>query len=201
MYKLIHVRNCTCLKPYVLQIIRVWNHTRYKSYTVQIIRVWNHTRYKSYTVQIIRVWNHARYKSYAYEMTAFYWTISDTPLSYAPVLLAGDAMALVRRTKKITDTQQDRRDCLVEHLRRYYFACAAYNCISMTHGWRTCDAYGVWMAMPLRMMSCMRTWPLRIHGAGGVCTTNIPRMRGGQRDSIAHGGHMYSAWAAYMLNL
>ena len=35
-------------------------------------------------------------------------------------------MALVRRTRKWTDTQQDRRDGLVEHLRRYYFACVAY---------------------------------------------------------------------------
>ena len=65
------------------------------------------------------------------------------------------------------------------------------NCVSMTHGWRTCDAYGAWMAMPLRMMSRMRTWPLRIHGASGVCTANIPRTRGGQRDSMAHGGRMY----------
>ena len=40
-YKLIHVRNYTCLKLHVLQIIRAWNHTRYKSYTLQIIRVWN----------------------------------------------------------------------------------------------------------------------------------------------------------------
>ena len=55
VYKLIHSRKYTCLKPYVLQIIRVWNHTHYKSYALQ---------------------------SYAYEMTAFHWTISDTPLSY-----------------------------------------------------------------------------------------------------------------------
>ena len=26
------------------------------------------------------------------------------------------------------------------------------NYVSMAHGWRTCGAYGVWMAMPLRMM-------------------------------------------------
>ena len=45
---------------------------------------------------------------------------------YAPVPLAGDATALVRRTKKWTDTQQHRRDGLVEHLRSYYFACVAY---------------------------------------------------------------------------
>ena len=122
---------------------------------------------------------------------------------YAPVPLANDATALIRRKKKITDTQQDRRDGLVEHLRRYYFACVAYqlNCVSMTHGWRTCGAYGVWMAMPLRMMSRMRTWPLRIHGESGVCTAYIPRTRGGQRDSMAYGGRMYSAWAAYMANL
>ena len=30
-------------------------------------------------------------------------------------------------------------------------------CASMAHWWRTCGAYGVWMAMPLCMMSCMRT--------------------------------------------
>ena len=65
VYKLIHVRKYTCLKPYVLQIIRVWNHTRYKSYALQIIRVWNHTRYKSYAYEIIRVINHTRMKSYA----------------------------------------------------------------------------------------------------------------------------------------
>ena len=47
-------------------------------------------------------------------------------LKNAPVSLAGNATALVRRTKKLTDTQQDRRDGLVEHLRRYYFACVAY---------------------------------------------------------------------------
>ena len=62
VYKLIHVRKYTCLKPYVLQIIRVWNHTRYKSYALQIIRVWNHTRYKSYAYEIIRVTNHTRMK-------------------------------------------------------------------------------------------------------------------------------------------
>ena len=45
---------------------------------------------------------------------------------YTPVPLAGDATALVRRTKKWTDTRQDRRDGLVEHLRLYYFACVAY---------------------------------------------------------------------------
>ena len=33
------------------------------------------------------------------------------------------------------------------------------NCVSMAHGWRACGAYGVWMTMPLRMMSRMRTWP------------------------------------------
>ena len=49
----------------------------------------------------------------------------DSPRN-APVPLAGDATALVRRTKKLTDTQQDRRDGLLEHLRRYYFACVAY---------------------------------------------------------------------------
>ena len=75
------------------------------------------------------------------------------------------------------------------------------NCVSMAHGWRTCGAYGVWMAMQLRMMSRMRTWPLRIHSASGVCTPYIPRTRGGQRDSIAYGGRMYSAWVAYMPNL
>ena len=55
MYKLIHVRNYTCLKPYVLQIICVWNHKRYESYTLQIIHVTNHTRMKSYTLQIKHV--------------------------------------------------------------------------------------------------------------------------------------------------
>ena len=75
------------------------------------------------------------------------------------------------------------------------------NCVSMAHGWRTCCAYGLWMAMPLRMMSRMRTWPFRIHSASGVCTAYIPRTRGGQRDSLTYGGRMYSAWAAYMPNL
>ena len=75
------------------------------------------------------------------------------------------------------------------------------SCASMAHGWRTCGAYGALMAMPLRMMSRMRTWPLRIHGASGVCTTYTPRTRGSQRDSMAHGGRMSSAWTAYMPNL
>ena len=88
--RLIHVRNYTCLKPYVLQIIRVWNHTRYKSYTLQIICVWNDgicLDYQRHTpalqiirVWIIRVWNHTRYKSYAYKRKAFDWAISDAPL-------------------------------------------------------------------------------------------------------------------------
>ena len=51
---------------------------------------------------------------------------SNSIFPYAPVPLAGDTMALVQRTQKWTDTQQDRRDGLVEHLRRYYFACVAY---------------------------------------------------------------------------
>ena len=75
------------------------------------------------------------------------------------------------------------------------------NCVSMAHGWRTCCSYGVWMAMPLCMMSRMRTWPWRIHSASGVCAAYIPRTRVGQRDSMAYGGRLYSAWAAYMPNL
>ena len=76
-----------------------------------------------------------------------------------------------------------------------------FNCVSMANGWRTCGAYGAWMAMPLRMMSRMGTWQLRIHGASGVCIAYIPRTRGDQLDSTANGGRMYSAWAAYMPNL
>ena len=57
-----------------------------------------------------------------------------------PVPLAGDATVLVRRTKKLTDTQQHRRDGLVEHLRSNYFACVVYQlCINgawVTHMWR-----------------------------------------------------------------
>ena len=75
------------------------------------------------------------------------------------------------------------------------------NCVSMAHGWRICSAYGVWMAMSLHMMSRIRTWPLRIHSASGVCTAYIPRTRGCQCNSIADGGRMYSTWAAYMPNL
>ena len=48
-------------------------------------------------------------------------------MSNVHVPLAGDATALVRRTKKWTDVQQDRRDGLVEHLWRYCFACVAYH--------------------------------------------------------------------------
>ena len=43
-----------------------------------------------------------------------------------PVPLPGDATALVWRTWKWTDTQLDRWDGLVEHRRRYYFACVSY---------------------------------------------------------------------------
>ena len=75
------------------------------------------------------------------------------------------------------------------------------NCASLAHGWRTRGAYGAWMAMPLRMMSHMRTWPLRIHGANGACTAYSRCMHGDQRDSAVYGGRMYSAWAAYMPNL
>ena len=73
VYKLIHIINYTCLKPYVLQIICVLNHTHYKSYTLQIIRVWNdgiwlddqrHTP----ALQIICVWNHTHYKSYTLQI-------------------------------------------------------------------------------------------------------------------------------------
>ena len=38
--------------------------------------------------------------------------------------------------KKITDTQQDRRDGLVEHLRRYYFACVVYQ-LRINDAWVT----------------------------------------------------------------
>ena len=68
------------------------------------------------------------------------------------------------------------------------------NCASMARGWRTCGAYGALMAMLLRMVSRMRTWPFRIHGASDVCTAYIPRTRGGQRDSMAYGGRMGSAY-------
>ena len=72
-----------------------------------------------------------------------------------------------------------------------------FNCISMANVWCTCGAYGAWMAMPLRMMSRMRTWILRVHGASGVCIAYISSTRGGQLDSTVYGGRMYSAWAAY----
>ena len=77
------------------------------------------------------------------------------------------------------------------------------HCCRYISAWksRVMKPTGAWMGMPLRMMSRMRTWPLRIHGTSGVCTANIPRTRGGQRDSIAHGGRMNSAWAACMPNL
>ena len=89
VYKLIHVRKYTCLKPYVLQIIRVWNHTRYKSYALQTIRVWNHTRYKLYAYEIIRVINHTRMKSYALQIIRV-WNggISLDDQRQTPVLLS-----------------------------------------------------------------------------------------------------------------
>ena len=58
------------------------------------------------------------------------------------------------------------------------------NCVSMAHGWRTCSAS---MAMPLRMMSRMRTWPLHIHGASGVQPTYAPRST-----------RFYGVWRAYV---
>ena len=75
------------------------------------------------------------------------------------------------------------------------------NCISMAHRWRTCGAFGAWMAMPLRLMLRMRTWPLRIYGASDACIKYIPRTRGDQRDSTVYDERMYCAWAAYMPNL
>ena len=72
-----------------------------------------------------------------------------------------------------------------------------FNCVSMANGWCTCDAYGAWTAMPLRMVSRMRTQILRIHGTNGVCIAYIPLTLDDQLDSMAHGGRMYSAWAAY----
>ena len=75
----------------------------------------------------------------------------------APVPLAGDATALIRRTKKLTDTQQDRRDGLVEHLRRCYFACVAYQ----LYQWRIGDAHAAHMAYEWRW-HCVwcRVWEL-----------------------------------------
>ena len=72
-----------------------------------------------------------------------------------------------------------------------------FNCVSMANGWRTCGAYGAWMAMPLLMVLRMRTWILRIHGTSGVCIAYIPRTRCDQLDSTAYGGRMCSAWAVY----
>ena len=70
------------------------------------------------------------------------------------------------------------------------------NCASMAHGWRTCGAYGALMAMPLRIMSRMRTWPLRVHGASGVCTAYIPRTRGAVNAIL---WRMAGVWAAHGL--
>ena len=71
-------------------------------------------------------------------------------------------------------------------------------CASMAHRRRTCGVYGAWMAMPQRMAWRIRNWILRIHSASGVY---IPCMCGDQLDSTTYGGHMYSAWDAYMPNL
>ena len=97
VYKLIHARNYTCLKPYALQIIRVANHTRYKSYTLQIIRVWNDgiwldDQQHNPALQIIRVCNHTRYKSYALQIIRVWnegiW-LGDEPATHpCPVLLS-----------------------------------------------------------------------------------------------------------------
>ena len=80
----------------------------------------------------------------------FLWTrIAFLVLNTMPLFpLACDATTLVRRTKKLTDTQQDRRDGLVEHLRRYYFACVAYQLriddAHATHMAYECRCHCVW---------------------------------------------------------
>ena len=66
------------------------------------------------------------------------------------------------------------------------------NCVSMARGWRTFGAYGVWMAMPLRTMSHMRTWPLGIHGASGV------RMQSVHPTYTRRSTRFYGVWRAYV---
>ena len=115
----------------------------------------------------------------------------------APVPLAGDALRSygVRKNEHIGSKIAEMvwwniSGATISHVLRF-------NCVSMANGWRTCGAYGAWMAMPLHVVSRVRTRPLRIHGASGVCIAYIPRTRGDQLDSTAYGGRMYSAWTAY----
>ena len=111
----------------------------------------------------------------------------------APVPLAGDATALVRHTKKWTDTQQDRRDGSVEHLRRYYFACVAYQLridgawvTYMRRIWRMNGDATAYDVAYENLTTAYSRRKCRVHGV-------IPRTRGGQRDSMAYGGCLYSA--------
>ena len=99
--------------------------------------------------------------------------------------------------KKITDTQKDGRDGLVEHLRRYYFACVAYQL-------RINDAWVTHMRCIGRMNGDATAYDvayenltIAYYDASGVCTTYIPRTRSGQRDSMAYGAGMYSACRTY----
>ena len=119
----------------------------------------------------------------------------------APVSLAGDATALIRRTKKITDTQQNRRDGLVEHFRCYYFACVAYqlhiNDAWVTHMRRIWRMNGDATAYDVAYENLTNAYWRRKWRMHSVHPMNV---RWSTR-SMAYGVHMYSAWAAYMPNL
>ena len=109
----------------------------------------------------------------------------------APVPLAGDATALIRRTKKITDTQQDRRDGLVEHLRRHYFACVAYQL-------RINDAWVTHMRRILRMNGDVTAYDVAYENLTIAYLRRKWRMHSAHPTSARRSTRFFGVWRAYV---
>ena len=120
--------------------------------------------------------------------------LPDLPNPYlcnAPVPLAGDATALIRRTKKITDTQQDRRDGLVEHLRRYYFACVAYQL-------RINDAWVTHMRRIWRMNGDATAYDVAYENLTIAYSRRKWRMHSVHPTNARRSTRFYGVWRAYV---
>ena len=109
----------------------------------------------------------------------------------APVPLAGDATALIRRTKQLTDTQQDRRDGLVEHLRRYYFACVAYQL-------RINDAWVTHMRRILRMNGDATAYDVAYENLTIAYSRRKWRMHSVHPTNARRSTRFYGVWRVYV---
>ena len=93
--------------------------------------------------------------------------------------------------KKLTDTQQDCWDGLVEHLRRYYFACVAYQL-------RINDAWVTHMRRIWRMNSDATAYDVAYENLTIAYSRRKWRMHSVHPTNVRRSTRFYGIWRAYV---